>query len=91
MKTTVVIWGIGERTDYYMKYRYFQECEIAAFIDTYKYGESYHGITVYAPSEIEWLSDQSDYVIIATQFLVRFMSSALHIKYRAAKLSQPTL
>lgn len=86
MKTTVVIWGIGERTDYYMKYGYFQECDIAAFIDTYKYGESYHGITVYAPSEIERLSDQSDFVIIATQFFSEVYEQCLAHKVPRNKI-----
>lgn len=80
MKKSIIIWGIGERTDYYMKYNYFQNCEIVFFVDTYKHGETYFDVPVYAPAELEKLSDQADYIIISTQFFSEVYTQCLKYK-----------
>lgn len=64
----ILIWGIGRRTEKYMKFDYFDRCNIKGFVDTYCYGKSYRGYNVYAPNEISQLMKEIDYLIIATHY-----------------------
>lgn len=86
MKKSIIIWGIGERAQYFMKYGYFNNCEIIAFIDTHKYGVSYNHIPVYAPAKIEELSEKADYVLIVTQFFSEVYAQCLSYQVPREKI-----
>jgi len=68
MKKKIVLWGLGERLNRYMKFDYFSNCEIQAFIDTYKKEGIFYGRQVYAPDVLPQLIDEIDYLVIATQY-----------------------
>lgn len=66
MKKRLVLWGVGDRADVYMRFNYFEKCEIVAFIDTYKNGYKFYGIEVFAPESLKSLINNIDYVVIST-------------------------
>lgn len=74
MKKRLALWGIGDRTDIYMKFHYFVNCDIVAFIDTYRYGYKYYGIEVYAPEYLKQLINSIDYLVISTYYYSEILS-----------------
>lgn len=79
MKKKLILWGIGDRTDLYMKFDYFESCEIVAFIDSYKYGYEYYGIKVYSPDYVKQIIDDIDYLIISTYYYSEILSSCMEM------------
>lgn len=67
MKTKIALWGLGERLNRYMKFNYFDHCEILAMIDTYKKGQTFYDKPVYAPEALPELLHNLDYIVITTQ------------------------
>lgn len=67
MKKKIVLWGLGERLNRYLKFDYFNNCEILAFIDTYKKDGSFYGKSIYAPDILPRLIDEIDFIVITTQ------------------------
>lgn len=68
MKYSIFLWGIGERSQYFMQKKYFEKCEIAGFIDTYKNQEYFLGYKVYSPEELMKEIVRVDYIIITNQY-----------------------
>ena len=64
----IIIWGIGRRTDFMMKFHYFDNCEIIGFADTYSKEKMYLGYKVLSNEELCEIKDNYDYLIIATQY-----------------------
>ena len=65
-KTKVIIWGIGDRTDKYIRFNYYDKCEIVGFVDKNKSGNCYNGKPIYSPSEIVTISTEAEYIVIST-------------------------
>lgn len=86
MKKKIVLWGIGDRTDLYMKFNYFESCQIAAFIDSYKHGYEYYGIKVYAPDYLKQIIDDIDYLIISTYYYSEILSSCMEMGISRGKI-----
>lgn len=61
----ILVWGVGDRTDKYVKFDYFNKAEIVGFIDSKKEGR-FNGIRIYNPSQVYNLSLTVDYVVIST-------------------------
>lgn len=80
MKKKIVLWGLGERLNRYMKFNYFSNCEIVAFIDTYKKEETFYGIQVYAPDVLPQMIDKIDYIVITTQYFSEIYSLCMYMQ-----------
>lgn len=79
MKKRLVLWGVGDRTDLYMKFNYFESCEITAFIDSYKHGYEYYGIKVYSPDYLKQVINDIDYLIISTYYYSEILSVCIEM------------
>lgn len=79
MKASIIIWGIGERTNIYLRNQYFKDCEIKGFIDSKKYGTLFHGKKVWNPIELPELMKDTDYLVIANYFIGEIFSQCLNL------------
>lgn len=75
----IAIWGIGRRTNKYVNFDYFSNCEIVAFIDTYKYGDFYFGKMVYSPIYLKEIINDIDYVVVASQNFSEIYSECVNL------------
>lgn len=64
----IILWGTGDRTERYIKFGYFDSCDIVAFIDSYKYGKTYFARKVYKPTYLKTIIGDIDYLIISSQY-----------------------
>lgn len=64
----IVLWGIGERTEYYMKLNYFSNCIIEGFVCTNRVEKNFWGKKVYDVDELKKIQDTIDYIVIANEF-----------------------
>lgn len=86
MKKKLALWGIGDRTDLYMKFNYFESCEIKAFIDSYKFGYEYYGIKVYSPDYLKQIINDIDYLIISTYYYSEILNSCMKMGIPRGKI-----
>lgn len=77
MEKRLVLWGVGDRTDLYMKFNYFESCEIVAFIDSFKYGYEYYGSKVYPPDYLKQIINDINYLIISTYYYSEILSMCI--------------
>lgn len=64
----ILIWGIGERTNYYIRMGYFNNCDIRGFICTNKTVDLFYGKNVYSVDELKQIQNDIDYIVIANEF-----------------------
>ncbi|MCR5621033.1 MAG: TylF/MycF family methyltransferase [Treponema sp.] len=86
MKGKIAIWGCGRRTERFLKFNYFQECSIIYFVDTYKYGESYHGCPVLSPEQIRDKMSEIDFLIIVSSYFSEIFGICLEMGINRKKL-----
>lgn len=86
MSKNIIIWGTGERAQNYMKYDYFGNCHIVAFIDSYKADIHFWGKKVYDPSELPKMLLTADYVVLASQFFCELYDQCLKLKVPKEKI-----
>lgn len=86
MKTRIALWGVGDRTDIYMKFHYFEQCEIVAFIDTYRYGYQYYGIEVHAPGDLRQIIAEIDYLLVSTYHFSEILYSCMEMGISREKI-----
>ena len=79
MKTTIIIWGIGERTSIYLRHDYFREYEIKGFIDSRNYGGEFYGRRVWNPTGLPELMKDTDYLVIANYFIGEILEQCLKL------------
>lgn len=85
-KKNIIIWGIGRRTQRYMKFNYFVQCNIVCFCDKYNYGKTFYGYEVYEPNHIEKLMDSVDYLIVSTQWFSEVYQECLDMRIEKSKI-----
>ena len=86
MKMKIAFWGVGERLNRYMQFNYFDNCEIVAFIDTYKKEETFYGVQVYAPNILPQIIDTIDYIVVATQYFSEVYSLCMKMHIPKEKI-----
>lgn len=85
-KIKIIIWGIGRRTERYLKFAYFKTCDIIGFVDTYFPKTCYLSYSVYRPDELIEIIDDIDYLIISTQFFSEIYSKCLEMSIDRKKI-----
>lgn len=60
------VWGIGERTERYMQFGYFENVEIVFFVDSNKYGTEYCGKDVISPMDLGKRMEEIDYLVLSS-------------------------
>mgnify|MGYP002616856468 CR=1 FL=1 len=73
----IYIWGIGERTAYYLLMEYFKECDIVGYICSEKNQDSYRNIPVYSIKELMEIQHQVDYIVIANEFYQEIIEACI--------------
>ena len=79
MLKSIIIWGIGERTNIYMRHQYFRGCEIKGFVDSNKYGTLFYEKPVWEPIKLPELMMDTDYLIIANYFVAEIFAQCLDL------------
>lgn len=64
----VVMWGIGDRTKYFLNLDYFLGCNIVGFVCADEEISDFEGKKVYGKRELADSQDAFDYLIIANEF-----------------------
>lgn len=64
----IVLWGIGERTRYYLNLRYFDASNIVGYVCSEKGLEKYNDKPVFDIEELLILQDRIDYIVITNEF-----------------------
>lgn len=75
----IILWGVGERTERYIKFGYFDNCELIAFIDLHKHGGIYFGKKIYEPEYILDIIDDIDFLIITTQYFSEIYNKCINM------------
>lgn len=65
---------------------YFENCEVVAFVDTYKNGILCYGKEVYAPGYVVQLINDIDYLIIATQYFSEIYNTCMQMRIPKEKI-----
>lgn len=86
MKSSIIIWGIGERTSIYMRHQYFRGCEIKGFVDTNKHGMLFYEKPVWAPEKLPELMEDTDYLIISNYYITQIYAQCLDMKIDREKI-----
>ena len=80
--TKIVIWPAGRRTENYLRYGYFNNCEIVGIVDSDKYRKPDAKIGSYviqSPTNVTKLMEQADYLIIATKYFEKIYAECLQM------------
>lgn len=64
----IVLWGVGERTKYYLKLEYFTDCTIVGFVTTIKQIDLFEGYPVFSIDELLCIQEEVDYIVISNEF-----------------------
>ncbi len=75
----IAIWGVGRRTDRFLKFCYFSKCEIICFVDTHKNGGLYNGLPVLSPEEIALQKDKIDFLVIISSYFSEIFDTCLDL------------
>lgn len=86
MKKTIIIWGIGERTNIYMRHQYFRSCEIKGFVDSNKHGTTFYDRPVWEPLKLSELMNDTDYLVIANYFITEVFALCLDLGIEREKI-----
>lgn len=86
MQKTIIIWGIGERTNIYMRHQYFHNCEIKGFVDSNKYGTTFYEKPVWEPAKLPELMVDTDYLVIANYFVADIFAKCLDLGIEREKI-----
>ena len=81
----IIVWGLGDRTDKYLKFNYFDKAEILGFVDKNKMG-SYNGYKIFKPEQIYELSLNIDYIVISTFYFSEIYAYCLEHKVSKDKI-----
>lgn len=65
---TIIIWGVGDRTNMYLRNGFFSICNIKGYVDSARAGEEFAGKKVYHPSKLPELMEGADYLLICNRF-----------------------
>lgn len=79
MKPSIIIWGIGERTQTYLKYDFFQNCEIKGYVDSVKPEKEFQGKKVWKPKDLQVLMEETDYLVIANYYVGEIFAQCLDL------------
>lgn len=82
----ILIWGTGDRTEYYLLMDYFKDCHIKGYICTHKEADEYNGKPVYSIDELVNVQNTVDYIVIANEFYQEIISDCLHFGINCDKL-----
>lgn len=85
-KYNVVIWGIGDRTKRYIKYNYFENCNIVGFVDTYMNNEIFQNVRVKNIEQIISSGLEYDFLIIATQYFEEIFEKCVELAIPREKI-----
>jgi len=83
----ILIWGTGDRTEFYMRAGYFNVCNIEGFIDTYGTETKYRNYDVYKPESLAKLYDVVDSVVIANEFYIEIMQQCKNMGIGLEKIA----
>lgn len=86
MSKNIIIWGTGERAGNYMKYGYFEGCQIIAFVDSYRFGTYFYNKKVHAPSELPGMLKDVDYIVLAVQFFSELYNECIKLQIPREKI-----
>lgn len=78
--TKIVLWPAGRRTENYLRYGYFDDCEIVGIVDSNKCREPNAKIGSYdiqSPANVKKLMEKADYLIIATKYFEKIYAECL--------------
>ncbi|WAJ24096.1 TylF/MycF/NovP-related O-methyltransferase [Lacrimispora xylanolytica] len=79
MNKKIILWGCGERAKRYIEYGYFKNCDIVAIVDTYHKGEIFEGFGVHGVENVKELTDQSDFLIIASSYFSEIYNTCIEM------------
>lgn len=85
-KKNIIIWGIGRRTQRYMEFNYFEQCNIVCFCDKNNWGKTFYGYEVYEPNHIGKLIDDVDYILLSTQWFSEVYQECLNMGIEKSKI-----
>lgn len=82
----VYVWGIGERTEYYLLMGYFKDCDIIGYICSEKKQDSYRKTPVYSIEELVDIQDNADFIVIANEFYQEIISECINRQIDLSKI-----
>lgn len=82
----IFIWGVGERTEYYILMDYFKDCNIEGYICSQKTETSYKGKPLYSLDELTVVQDNVDYIVIANEFFEEIITACIEKKIDLEKI-----
>lgn len=83
----IFIWGIGERTEYYMLMDYFRECNIIGYISSKKETSyTYKGKPVFSLEELLEVQKEADYIVIVNEFYEEIIEECTDNKIELEKI-----
>lgn len=71
----ILLWGVGDRTKYYIDLDYFSECNIYGFICTQKEMDLFQGKKIYSIGELLQVQNEVDYIVIANEFYEEILNT----------------
>ena len=86
MKERILIWGIGERTEKFMKRHGFERCQIIGMIDSKAEVDTYMTYPVYRPKQVLELLPEINYVVISNQYYGEIIRDCLTLKIPLEKI-----
>lgn len=82
----IFIWGIGERTEYYLNMNFFNECKIEGYICTDKQSDYYRNMPVYSVDELVNLQNEVNFIVIANEFYEEIIKECINKKIDPDKI-----
>ncbi len=82
----IFIWGIGERTEYYLNMNFFSNCKIEGYICTDKQTDYYRNMPVYSVDELTNLQNEVDFIVIANEFYEEIIKECISKKINTDKI-----
>lgn len=82
----IFIWGIGERTEYYLNMNFFSNCKIEGYICTDKQTDYYRNMPVYSVDELTNLQNEVDFIVIANEFYEEIIKECISKKINSDKI-----
>lgn len=73
MKYNIILWGTGDRARRLVEEKFFDECNILGYVDTYKHSEYFMGCKVFSATDLKKVMEQADYLIIVNQYFAEII------------------
>lgn len=77
MNNKIVLWGIGDRTKYYILMDFFGGCSIDGYVCSKKENNEFCGKPIYSVAELKNIQDDLDYIVIANEFYEEILAVCL--------------